>query len=554
MTRRDWLATASSAPLLAQTAATTEPSWLSAVIDRHDKSADLILRRQITDPSHRWRGIYPDDYGIFGPGAAAGIIDTLTSCWLHPRSRHHKSNELAQRALLAVDLLRREQTSDGNWHLPVTNFNSPPDTGFIIRAIAPAAGLLKRGGHRDLFAPVEPVLLRAGAGMAKGGVHTPNHRWVVSAALAQLDDLFGRQEYVRRIEQWLAEGIDLDSDDQWTERSTYVYNPITDAAFVTMAAKLKRPQLLDPARRNLRSMMYLLHPGYEVVTEISRRQDLNIRGDMGPYWFSLAFLAEADKDGRFATLAEHFAPKRALLSALMEYPQLLRSIPAAAVPDSYTKAFPHNQLVHVRRGPMSAVVLGGNRDRVFTFRNGDAVIQAVRFASAFFGKGQFAGAAIDSNDGAWTISQQLEGPYYQPLDPPQKVDADSWAETRAGRTRSEVSKLTQSVAIRREGDAFTLRIRSEGTADVPLAVEISLREGGRLDGVEPALRVSDGYVLKDGRHAIYRAGSDAVRFGPGTHAHMYTQVRGAQPKLPGNSVYLTGFTPFDHTIRFEPAT
>ncbi len=31
----------------------------------------------------------------------------------------------------------------------------------------------------------------------------------------------------------------------------------------------------------------------------------------------------------------------------------------------------------------------------------------------------------------------------------------------------------------------------------------------------------------------------------------YTQVRGAEGKLPGPSVYLCGYAPFDHTIDFE---
>jgi hypothetical protein len=46
-------------------------------------------------------------------------------------------------------------------------------------------------------------------------------------------------------------------------------------------------------------------------------------------------------------------------------------------------------------------------------------------------------------------------------------------------------------------------------------------------------------------------GGDAVRFGPGLRQHIYTQVRGAEPKLPGTSVYLCGYTPFDHTLTFE---
>jgi hypothetical protein len=525
--------------------------WVAQALERHDAGVRRALDLQITDPSSRWRGTYPDEYGIHFPGTASGIVDSFVAAYLHRGSKFHKDSGLPERIRLAIGLLAREQTPDGNWNLPTTNFNSPADTGFIVRNLAPAGLLLKRAGENELFGLLEPVLRKAGAGMVKGGIHTPNHRWVVSSALAELYEIFGDTAYVRRIDQWLAESIDIDSDGQFTERSTYVYNPITDNAFVTMGIKLKRPQLFEPARRNLESMMYLLHPGYEVVTEISRRQDLNVRGDMGPYWFPLAYLAHQDKNGQFATIADHFAPARAGISALLMYPQLAQPGPAPEpVPDQYVKTFPHNRLVHVRRGPLSGVILGGNRNRFFTFRNGEAVVNAVRFASAFFGKGQFSSQTIEEKDGSWILTQKLQGPYYQPLDPPRVVDSEAWASVRRDRRQTEVAQLTQTATITETKTGFRVRIQSFGTRDVPLAVEISLREGGKLDGVKPAHKVDDAFVLTDG-YGTYQTGSDAVRFGPGAHAHMYTQVRGAEPKLAGPGVYITGFTPFDHTLTFE---
>ena len=43
-------------------------------------------------------------------------------------------------------------------------------------------------------------------------------------------------------------------------------------------------------------------------------------------------------------------------------------------------------------------------------------------------------------------------------------------------------------------------------------------------------------------------GGETIAFGPGLSAHSWTQLRGALPKWDGQSVYLTGFTPFRATI------
>jgi hypothetical protein len=509
------------------------------------------VEAQITDPNSRGRGIVPDQYGLHNPGTAAGIIDAFLTAYLHPRSKYHRDAALPQRIQLAADFLTRVQTPDGNINLLSTNFNSPPDTGFVVRALCPSVTVAQRAGAKDLVRMTEPFLRKAGQGLTKGGVHTPNHRWVMSAALAQLHALFGDPAYLKRIDQWLAEGIDIDEDGQFTERSTFVYNPITDNAFVTMAAKLKRPELLEPAKRNLESMLYLLHPGYEVVTEISRRQDLNQRGDMGPYWFALAYLAQHAKAGRFATLAQHFAPTRAGLSTLMEYPELLEAGPRPEpVPDDYRRVFKHNRLLRIRKGPISATILAGGRSRFFTLYNGDAVLNAVRFASAFFGKGQFSSIEMKEANGAVVLQQEMSAPYYQPLDPPRSIDSEQYRDSIKDRRRTEICTIRQTATVTQTSQGFRVRMQAEGTNDVPVALEINFREGGKLEGVTPVDKIADAYMLASG-HAVYRTGSHAIRFGPGAAEHRWTQLRGAEPKLEGPSVYITGITPFDRTIDFE---
>jgi hypothetical protein len=523
-----------------------------AIVELHDRGVENYLKAQDTDPASRWRGSFADTYELHYAGSASGCMEAFAAAFLHPESKFHKSALLMDRMRLAAGCLDRLQNEQGNVSLLVTNFNSPPDTGFCTQPAATSAFLARRHGVPEIEALTADFRRKAGAAMAAGGVHTPNHRWVVSAALAQLYALDPRPEYVRRIDQWLGEGVDIDADGQYTERSTSVYNPICDRAFVILAAKLNRPALLDPVRRNLESMLYLLHPGYEVVTEISRRQDQFERGDMGRYWFPLRYMAAKDGNGRYALLADHFASTAASLAGAMEYPEIMAAGPAhVAIPEDYEKQFPALGIARIRRGLVSATLVLGGSSRFFSVRRGAAVVNAVRFATAFFGKAQFVPSRGGRSGPAYQFSQALDGPYYQPLEPARKVAAGEWHSTVPARRRSEVCRIEQTADVREMPNGFEVRVRASGTPDVPLAIEVSLRAGGSLEGCQPAPGASDAYLLPAGATASYRMGGDTIRFGPGIRQHAYTQVRGAQPKLPGTSVYLCGYTPFDHTLRIE---
>jgi hypothetical protein len=127
--------------------------------------------------------------------------------------------------------------------------------------------------------------------------------------------------------------------------------------------------------------------------------------------------------------------------------------------------------------------------------------------------------------------------YYQPL--AEKVASQSWDESRRRRRQSEVCRLEQSADLAETRNGFSIRLRASGTDGVPVAVEPSFREGGILDSCRPVADLPGMFVLEQDT-GTYRAEGCTIRFGPGNPPHRYTQVRGAEPRLPGLSVYLTG--------------
>lgn len=556
MNRREAIAlgiTSVASLSLAAQAQTNGDVATSTLVHAHDERLGKLLHAQVIDPKSRWCGGIPDSWGIHTCSAAAGLLRDGAAAYFHPQSGFHASKELFERMKLAAGFLVRSQNSEGYVDLPVTNFNSPPDTGFVVHSVAAAAKLAGMRQDRNVLSLMEEFLRRAGRGLSKGGIHTPNHRWVVCAALAQINDLFPDRRHVERIDQWLAEGIDIDEEGQFTERSTAGYNAVVDNALVVMACRLNRPGLLEPVRKNLDAMAYLLHPDGEVVTEISTRQDLNTRGTMRGYWFSLRYMAIHDRNGLYASMLKPLEPQHIELAKLMEYPELQTNLPAATpIPENYEREYARSGITRIRHGRTSVTIMHRNNNRWISLRRGEAVINAVRFASAFFGRGQFVPSACEKREDGFHFMQHLQGRYLQPITDATLLPVlpDTWSRLVAKRKMSEICRLVYEAHIRETKQGFEVSIHAHGTDNVPLAVEINLREGGRLSGVTAVPDSSEAFLAKDG-YVEYRMGSDVIRFGPGKCEHAYVQMRGADAKLPGPSVYLTGYTPFQHTLTFQ---
>jgi hypothetical protein len=528
-----------------------------------------------------------------GVGRGANVA-ALVAAYCAPESAHYESENLIPLMESASHAFVSAQNPDGT--LDAGNLASPPDTGFVVEGLAASLAVLRQRNDPRLARTKDTLskfLLAAGEALVTGGVHTPNHRWVICSALARINSLFPAAKYVDRIDDWLGEGIYQDTDGQFEERSTGIYSRVTVNAFVTMSRLLNRPALLDPVRKNLEMNLYYLHPDGEVETVASRRQDQNMAVSVSNYYLQYRYLAIRDNNPSFAAVArllqaksgEGFVEGGNPLIYFMEEPLLKKSLPTGgAIPSDYAKVFSNSGVARIRRDSVSATVYGGSdwplgvasglasNPTLFTFRKGKAVLQSVRMGAEFFSEGAFRSEGLKADGNRYFLHQRFDVPYYQPLPTNLRNPKGDYNLTPARdyrfwskldfprRQMSNVQTLDQKVTVVEEHGVCELRFDITGHDRVPFLVELAFRPGGELGGSLQELTTRDNtkvYLLKEGT-GRYKAGEDTIEFGPGRADHQMLSLsgpsyaaHGATLRASGILVYITGYTPFQRVVTIK---
>ena len=535
----------------------SKPDWLLSLIKANDNQLDRQRGYRVSDMNSPAYGGFLDGVEIPNAHSTVAFIRTAGCALSSLESNYYRSEAIAKELEDAINYLLKIQHSDGTIDLLSTNFHSTPDTGFIVKWLVPVYNIvLREDGNRydTQLELLKTFLQKAGECLIVGGIHTPNHRWVVSAALTKLNEVWPNPRYVTRIEEWLGEHIDMDADGQYDEKSTLIYSPLTDRVLITIAKGAKKPELYEFVRRNLIMTTYYIHPNGEIATEASGRQDKAAVGTMEGYYYPYRFMALKDQNGIFSAICKEIEStvlekSVSQLSYFLEDTSLWRELPKpTALPTSYAKAFPYSGLVRIRRGDWDATFISQN-PTFLTFHKGNAVLQGIRFSASFFGKGQFQGDEIRQEGNDYVMEQKLVGPYYQPY-PKDSIDPDGdWDKMpQSNREQSEIQYLTSTARIREVSDGLECDIEITGTDNVPVSVELIFREGGEFKNVEALSAEKDSYLLETDEIGTYTLKGDRLTFGPGLRKHKGVQLRGALPSLSVPTVYLTGFTPIKHTI------
>ena len=544
---------------------------------------------------------------LASPRALAQSALRLVSAYVNPRGRNHHSPALLGPLNDLLDALADRQNPSGLYD--IGNLDSPPDTSFVISDLGLGYDLLRQDAQPETVAAREKyatIMQRSARSLAEGGVHTPNHRWEICKALAYLHHLWPSRLLLSRINDWLGEGIDQDAEGEYSERSPNYASEVTNRSLVTIARLADKPWLLANVRRNLAMTLYRLEVNGEVETVQSRRQDQTGTQDVWKYLMHFRELALADRDRRFAAVAEQIIDRVAanpesfattgysvgeFLAEALAYPALTAVLPRPVEPVTrYRRFFKGSQLVRIRHDNITATIFGGtdwHNRRVdsagqlttireiasglstnptfFKLRKGAAILDSVRMSPRFFSTGHFRSDGVQAHRGAWRLSDRVDVPYHLPLPRRYRRSDGNYVLGSEGRFYAKMDfphrpkqylTLDTSITIKRIGEsAFDLAFDVEGPT-TSLTIELCFRNGGSLTGVVPASGAGN-FQLVDGE-GTYTVGTDTITFGPGNGSGIrqpiamdagekYTYLGGSLVPA-GQRVYITGEVPFRYTL------
>lgn len=577
---------------------------VNRVFEVNDSWVREGMDRQILEEAHRWHGgVRTMENGLPSPNHNSGT-PTVMAIWAaalcNPASAYYRDKELARRFALSARYMLAAQHGDGTISPGWTNFHSPPDTAFVVVGYAQAAQLILADGWAELKGAAEDMLLfleRTLPALITGGCHTPNHRWVICAALGFLNELFDSPDALKRTEEWLAEGMDATLDGEWTERSNGIYNVVSDVMLIHAARLLKRPELLVPVRANLKMMTYLVHPDGEIVTEYSGRQDYGHSFDMSGYFLPSLMMASLDRDPVFQGMAEQSlsllkhpggAPTNAAVRLLLDPGLMREGAETTPMPEHYRVVlngeFPRERylsgfagaghhgvirysrmhtdfgapVARIREGRTS-VTVSTEMSSFFSLRHGAARLLGVQFAS-YFDPGFVKMSRLATLEQGYRLSGEQEKGYNGPV--PEAALPDSAREGVSPwyllphhcRPQTHLQRHKVEVEVVEASDGWKLVISSTEPEEVVSQISLIFPAAGSLSGGELALAGGDAQFWMEGS-IRYEMDGDWLEISSGGLQHTAAGVREAAYPLGFRTLLLNVVTPFvkEIHIKLSPA-
>ena len=534
----------------------------------HEKATAHILRRQITDPALDACGAFVEESRAIDTRWCGMHLSHLVTAWTVPGNRYYHDPEVAQAVVKGAGYLLRHQRPGGCLDLTSCNFDSAPDTAFAVNELISGWYLLEKDDAPDAEALRKPLLRlieSCSEGVMNGGFHTPNHRWAISACLKHAAAICSRPDFSARADAYLGEGLDIDREGEFAERSGGIYNKVNDDQMIRLYLATGDRAYLEAARSNLRMMLRYIDPDGSVFTHNSTRQDngqkVYLDGYYGLFLLTGYLLGDEElaafSEYCWQTAAAHGCTPRCL-PWLALYPDL----------EAYGKRRPWNEneilrthhlypasrIGRHRQGDWSCTVMAG-RPNFLYFQHGENAVYLVMYQNVCAER-NFVPETVTETENGFRLTARTESWYYLPYGGNGPATSDWWAMDNANTREKQIrDALTTSVEVSFLADGADVRIRSERLSGVPVRLEWGFLPGCRLRNEHFTLETVPGGCMTVGGGSLQaeKGENGTVSLGPAFARHDVRNRMGGAYPLSGQhfTVFFSDFSPFERVVRLR---
>ncbi len=537
-----------------------------------ETSFHTLLTTLPRDPDSPYCGKFLYESGLHEPGTCFGFIERATELYLCPDSVYYKSPKALEaiRALCigAHDGLHEDGTND----LVISNFHQPEY--FSTPALNTAYRLLhampnKTEAEIEITEAVYRLVERAAGGLLASGFHTPNHRWVHTAALYHSYNTLKKKDerLVALAQKYLAEKIDIDEYGEFSERSAGMYSAVSDTALCGIAVEANMPELFELVKRNLLLVYRFIEKGSLIFTQNSRRKDKgevasNTLFDFDRY-VDVCLIAYAHtRDLTFLQILQSAlnkrtdpSPVRTLLRVYTLYPELKNlTVDLSELPpleEEFHVFYEKSNIVREKEKGSVYSLLAGN-PYFLHVTCGETGISA-RMCSSFFAKAQFIPERIEKiGDRQYRLAFHTWADYKLPFDTPPEGSENYWSMDYQSRPSISRCDYGYTLDVTFTSDGLLMHVTTHGTQRVPFKLEFAVTPGAHVRAGSAMTIATAGNFLcaSEGDITLCNYEGDSLTIKGAFAKHFYHKdMRGSLPAPSGQyMIFFTDFSPVDRTV------
>lgn len=536
---------------------------------RHlDDRIESLLDRQLTgEDDSRYGGFWKESFHV-EPRESGFFLGEMLAAFCTADSRWHLSTRLAKAMQAVITYMQRHQRPDGCFDLTPCNYASPPDTAFMINALLNGWWLLEKCTAPEadfLREPVYQLIDSASRGIAAGGFHTPNHRWAISSCLLCCEKITGNKALGERAREFLREGLDINEDGEFAERSAGNYNQVNDDQMIRLYLATGEEGYLEAAAKNLEMMYCYFDPDHSVFTNNSTRQDLGKKVYAESYYSLYLLVGYFLKRPDLGAMAEWIwqdARRRGVIPPGVEWLLLFPEMDGYGAESSFMRPFEHvdrlfpeSDIARIREDKWSCSLLNGKANCLY-FQHGSFSMYMTIYSN-LCDRRNFLSDTLERTATGYRMKSHAAGWYYLPF-PEDKLPgtSDWWAMDNPNtRPKTEGLPLDTILDIVKRPDGIDLHIKTEGIDQLPLRMEFSFLPGGyvRTEHFLQAAKAGESINVIDGVVEACGPNGETITLDAAFGAHNVTDRMGGSYPLSEKhyTVYFTAYTPVEKVIHIR---